>query len=211
MSRLLLRQLFGQAEGLRQDVLLFLSQLVNGGLVLLLVGLDLFHQSDGLLALLVQFLLLADQIGLGRLRFRLAGLQREFFLRDLHLQRLQVVNDLLVGVHDLVDIVETGQHVRETGSTEEDGPVADLAPLLHGPDPVAEQLVLCRLPLLRVRQLRFCLDDQLLISADLCLHIPDLSAGVVDLLVQLLLPGQHRRLVIGQAVQLLLQVLLLGL
>lgn len=49
---------------------------------------------------------------------------------------------MLVGLHDLTDKGGPVQQVGEVGRVKEDGPVGDRSRLLHGPHPLAEQLVL---------------------------------------------------------------------
>ena len=119
LGRLLRRQLLGQLHDLRLDGRLLGRQVVHVLLVLALALAQLLHQGVGRLPLLVQLCLLADQLRLGGLGGRLLVLQVCFFLLDLHLEGLEVVDDPLVGVHDLVDDIQPAQQVREAGGFEQ--------------------------------------------------------------------------------------------
>ena len=108
LGRLLLRQLFGQAKRLGQNAVLLCIQCGQRLLVFLLVIVDCIDHGDGLLALLIQLRLFAHKVRLGGFPLSLAVLQLLLLLRDLHLEGLQVVDDLLVSIHDLVYIIEPG-------------------------------------------------------------------------------------------------------
>ena len=184
LGRLLSCQLLRQFENLGLDRLGLGGEVVHVLLIFALTGPQLRHQGIGRLPLLVQLGLLADQLRLGGLRLGLLRLQGLFLLLDFRLEVLEVLDDLLVRVHDLVDKVQPAQQVRKAVRFEKHGPIADGAPLLHGPDPLAEQLVLGRFPFLGVQQLCLRLGDQLRVSADLALHIGYLTAEHADLAIQ---------------------------
>ena len=96
----------------------------------------------------------------------------------------ELVQHALVVVHDRLDIGEAAEEVGEAGGLEEHGPVGGGARLLHGPGPVAEELVLVRLLLLVDLQLVGGLLQQGLVAGDLGGDVLDLPDGDGDLVVQ---------------------------
>jgi hypothetical protein len=203
-------QLPGQRHDAVLDFLLLGGEVVHGVLIAALAGVELRHQGVGRAALLVQLALLAHQIGLYGLGVGLVLLQAGLLGGDLLLQRLEIVDDPLVGVHDLVDGVQPGEQVRETGGLKQHGPVAHVSLLLHGADAPAEQVVLGLLPLLGVLQLRLRLGDQRGVGGDLLLGVGDLGGEVADLPVQIFLFLHGVGDVAGDGVQLALQGLFLA-
>ena len=124
------------------DFFLFPLQGVPAGLVLRLLALNLLDQGGGVRLLGIQLLLLCHQrVPLGLL-VGPAGLQLGLLRLDALAQGGQIVHDLVVGLHDLTDKGGPVQQVGEVGRVKEDGPVGDRSRLLHGPHPLAEQLVL---------------------------------------------------------------------
>ena len=115
----------------------------------------------------------------------------------------------MVRIHDFVDKIQPAQQIRKAFRLEQHRPVADAAPLLHGADPLAEQLILGRFLLLGLRKVGLRLCDQCFVIRDLGLRVGDLGLQIDDLLVQQRLFLQRVGLFVRQCAELVLQVLLL--
>ena len=209
LRRHLFFQLLLHLLDLLLDAALLGLQLLQRGLILGGVVVDLLDQLVGLVPLGAELLFLGLQFCFGGFQRRLIGFQTGFLLRNLRLQGLKVLNHPPVIVHDLVDKVQTAQQVGKAVGLEQHRPIADGAPLLHFPDPLAEQLVLSLLPLLGVRQFGFRLRNKGVVVGDLSLRVADLGVGVGDLVIQKGLFLHRRRLVVLQTVELALDLLLL--
>ena len=142
-----------------------IQQLLGLGHLFLLFGPDgLLFGTDGLL------------IGLALLQLGLDGL-------DLAAGLHQLVHHSVVVLHDLVDIGDAAEQVGKTLRGEEHRPVGHVPVLLHGPHPLAEELILLLLPGHRLHPLGLLLGDLAVVVADLRINIVDLIGDGVELLL----------------------------
>ena len=195
---LLLCQLLGHLNDLLADAFFLSIQFRKNFLVLRLVILDLIHQRFCLSILVSQIRLFAYQIPLRLFRTGFVNVQFRFLLGNIRLYSLQVVNDTLVGGHDLIYPIQIGQHITEAAGVEQNRPITDGASLLHSPNPAAEQVILIRLLRLDFLQLSLTLCDQLLIVGDQLLIVGDLTDNHTDPLIQQFFALECRRFILGQ-------------
>ena len=126
------------------------------------VGEDLFRRR----ALGAQLALFGNERLLGALLLGERRFERGLLLLDLLAQGAQIVDDLLVAVHDLADEVHGAEQVGKARRVEQHRPVGDGAALFHRAHTLAELFVLARLFLFVFADLLLGLLDERFVLAD---------------------------------------------
>ena len=193
-----------------------LGHVILGGLQLLdllgvhiALGGDLLDELIHLRLLRLKLGLLALLLGQRLLLPLAAGLQVGLGLGHGLPRFGQLVQDLIVGVHDLPDHVDPVQQVRKIAGLEQDGPVGHVAPLLHGPHPLLKLCLILGFLGLGLLQLGLLLRDLPGILDQQVFRDLDLLVQHIQLLLHQILLVQGLALGRANAVQLLLQLCLL--